>query len=131
MPAAKTDRPTSTKSPTRSSVHVNCLRCAIFSSLPFDLSMDYRPFTRESASNIHLSYPQVLPGRPRNKLRHPAKPENESPPFWLRLPHFRWIRCAQPVWMRRRNESSPGRTHPEAAASREVPLRRKRRAAEE
>src|SRR5580704_8951972 len=37
MPAARTDSPTSTKSPTRSSVQVNCLRCAIFSFLPFGL----------------------------------------------------------------------------------------------
>src|SRR5580704_6259745 len=131
MPAARTDRPTSTKSPTRSSVHVNCLRCAIFSSLPFDLSKDYRQFTRESASDNHLSYPQVLLARLRNKLRRHAKPENESPPFWSRLPHFRWIRCAQPVWMRRRNESSPARNHPAAAASQGVPSRRKRRAAED
>src|SRR5271155_2456043 len=41
MPAAKTERPTSTKSPTRSSIHVSCLRCAIFSSLPFDRQTDY------------------------------------------------------------------------------------------
>src|SRR5271168_536888 len=121
MPAARTDKPTSTKSPTRSSVHVNCLRCAIFSSLPIDLPTNYGPFTRESASDIHLSYPQVLPVRPQNKLRHPAKPENELPPFWPRLPHFRWTRCAQLVWMRRRSESSPARSRPEGVASQAKP----------
>src|ERR1700684_499336 len=109
MQAASTDSPTSTKSPTRSSVHVICLRCAIFSVLPFGLRTDYRQLTREIASDTHLSYLQVLPARPRNKLRLPAKPENASPPSSLRPRHFRWTRCARPASSPRRNESLPAR----------------------
>src|SRR5580658_8440520 len=53
MPAAKTERPTSTNNPTRSSVQVNCLRCGIFSSLPFILPTPSCP-SHEKAFQIFV-----------------------------------------------------------------------------
>src|SRR6266404_1588567 len=60
MPTAITKSATSTNSPTRNSVQVSCLRCAILRPLLFPCAPDYPTFTPEIASNMDLSPPQVL-----------------------------------------------------------------------
>src|ERR1700688_1829278 len=107
MPAAKTERPTSTKSPTRSSVQVNCLRCAILSFLPFLLQRNYGKIKRETVSDIHLSFRQVLPARPQNKRRLRVRPESAWRQFWRLPPHFRWRCCERRASSQRRNGSLP------------------------
>src|SRR5271169_3112562 len=82
MPAARTDRPTSTNNPTRSSVHVTCLRCAIFSSLPFDLATDYRQSHEKPLQififRIHkfflaaLEINSAIPQNQKTRRRHPG-----------------------------------------------------------
>src|SRR5277367_3618221 len=134
MPAASTTRPASTNRPTRSSVHVNCLRCAIFVP-PFnsfyDVSFIYQfhRVTRETVSDNRLSFVTALPVRPRNKLRLRAKPRNGSPPFSRCRPRFRWKRRERRASWPRHSENSPEQNRPGGVAWREAPLLRRRRAA--
>src|SRR6266478_9411143 len=85
MPTAITKSATSTNSPTRNSVQVSCLRCAILRPPLFPCAKDYLTFTPEIASNMGPSPLAALPESLRKILCHHAAPQNAC------LIHYRQI----------------------------------------
>src|SRR6267154_893547 len=117
IPTAITKSATSTNSPTRNSVQVSCLRCAILRPPLFPCAKDYLTFTPEIASNMGPSPPPAPPECLQKTLCHHAAPQNAC------LTHYRQahahVACdcsATRDWSRYRNENLPARIRPVTGA---------------
>src|ERR1700720_1826993 len=89
MTTASNTAPARTNNPTRSSVHVNCLCCAI-GTPPHRIPYSVLQVTTKSDANTRRGYPLVQAGPPQKglPLRKPA--QNLSPPRGAVILH-----CAQ------------------------------------
>src|SRR5690348_2815566 len=107
MPAARTDKPTSTNTPTRNSVQVSCLRCGISASSPLKKSL-YRKFKPENASDRDLSNSQSHQALRRNKSPHPGTPGSASVPCLPLRCHC--LNSPRPALLQLQNENEPTQT---------------------
>src|SRR3984957_11880200 len=129
MPIAITKSATSTNNPTRNSVQVSCLRCAILRPPLFPCAKDYPTFTPEIASNMGPSPPPAPPESLRKIPCHYAAPQNACS-IHYRQPHV-LAACdgsATHDSSRYRNENLPMQNRPVTGASPTAPSLRKYRA---
>src|SRR6267154_2140909 len=114
IPTAITKSATSTNSPTRNSVQVSCLRCAILRPPIFPCAKDYPTFTPEIASNMGPSPPPAPPESLRKILCHHAAPQNAC------LIHYRQTRALVACDCSATRDSSPCRNENLPAQNRPV-----------
>src|SRR5258705_8018929 len=129
MPTAITKSATSTNSPTRNSVQVSCLRCAILRPPLFPCAKDYPTFTPEIASNMGPSPLPALPEYLRKILCHHAAPQNACLIHYCQTHVLVACDCsATRDWSPYRNENLPTQNHPVTGALPAAPSLRKYRA---
>src|SRR6266850_4531050 len=123
IPEPSTNSPTSTKSPTRNSVQVSCLRYAISASLPLFRQSDYRKITRENVADKDPWSLESLPVRLRNRFLRPGRPESAWAPSLPPPLRCRSARLEPRARLPDRNENSPAQNRPANGASPAAPSR--------